>query len=58
MSLVEAGVSLAVWEAGRYFGDGTVPGPLGPAHQSLAPYQAVVCADGQVTVGANTPACG
>lgn len=55
VSLHEAGVSLAVWEAGRYFGDGTVPGPQGSAHQSQAPYQAVVSADGYVTVGANTP---
>lgn len=55
VSLYESGVSLAVWEAGRYFGDGTVPGPQGSAHQSQAPYQAVVTADGHVTVGANTP---
>jgi len=55
VSLVEAGTSLAVWEAGRYFGDGTVPAPQGSAHQSLAPYQAVRTADGHVTIGANTP---
>lgn len=55
VSLYESGVSLAVWEAGRYFGDGTVPGPQGSAHQSQAPYQAVVTAGGHVTVGANTP---
>lgn len=55
VSLVEAGTSLAVWEAGRYFGDGGVPGPQGSAHQSQAPYQAVVSADGHVTIGANTP---
>ncbi|UYM05814.1 CaiB/BaiF CoA transferase family protein [Solicola gregarius] len=55
VSLLESGVSLAVWEAGRYFGDGTVPGPQGSAHQSQAPYQAVTSADGHVTIGANTP---
>jgi crotonobetainyl-CoA:carnitine CoA-transferase CaiB-like acyl-CoA transferase len=55
VSLYEAGVSLGVWEAGRYFGDGGVPGPQGSAHQSQAPYQAVVTADGHVTIGANTP---
>ena len=55
VSLYESGVSLAVWEAGRYFGDGTVPAPQGSAHQSQAPYQAVVSADGHVTIGANTP---
>ncbi len=55
VSLLEAGVSLAVWEAGRYFGDGTVPGPNGTAHQSNAPYQAVRSRDGYVTIGATTP---
>jgi crotonobetainyl-CoA:carnitine CoA-transferase CaiB-like acyl-CoA transferase len=55
VSLYESGVSLGVWEAGRYFGDGTVPGPQGSAHQSQAPYQAVETSDGFVTVGANTP---
>ncbi|MDT9594077.1 CoA transferase [Nocardioides zeae] len=55
VSLYESGVSLAVWEAGRYLGDGTVPGPQGSAHQSQAPYQAFVTVDGYVTIGANTP---
>lgn len=55
VSLMEAGVSFAVWEAGMYFGDGTVPGPHGSAHQSNAPYQAVRTSDGYVTVGATTP---
>ena len=55
VSLVESGVALSVWEAGRWFGDGTVPGPQGSAHQSQAPYQAVLTKDGYVTVGANTP---
>ncbi|HZU16566.1 MAG TPA: CoA transferase [Candidatus Dormibacteraeota bacterium] len=50
--LFEAGVSLAVWEAGRYFATGEVPGPLGSAHQANAPYQAVRAADGWFTVGA------
>jgi len=40
--LFEAGVSLAVWEAGRYFATGEVPKPLGSAHQNSAPYQATV----------------
>ena len=55
VSLFEAGVSLAVWEAGKYFATGEVGGPLGSAHQSQAPYQAVRTADGWVTIGANTP---
>ena len=52
--LFEAGVSLEVWEAGRYFGSGAVPQPLGSAHQTSAPYQAVRAADGFFTVGATS----
>jgi crotonobetainyl-CoA:carnitine CoA-transferase CaiB-like acyl-CoA transferase len=55
VSLLEAGVSFAVWEAGRYFATGEVGRPLGSAHQSSAPYQAVRTADGHVTLGAVTP---
>jgi crotonobetainyl-CoA:carnitine CoA-transferase CaiB-like acyl-CoA transferase len=55
VSLFEAGVSLAVWEAGKYFATGEIGGPLGSAHQSQAPYQAFRTADGWVTIGANTP---
>jgi formyl-CoA transferase len=55
VSLFEAGVSLAVWEAGKYFATGEVGGPLGSAHQSQAPYQAYQTADGWITIGANTP---
>jgi formyl-CoA transferase len=52
-SLVEAGVALSVWEATEYFSGGT-PGPLGSAHRMVAPYQAIQCADGYVTIGAST----
>ncbi|MBI4885769.1 MAG: CoA transferase [Acidobacteria bacterium] len=52
-SLVEAGVALSVWEATEYFAGG-LPGPLGSAHRMVAPYQAVQCADGYVTIGAST----
>jgi formyl-CoA transferase len=55
VSLLESGVSLAVWEAGTYFGSGEVGRPLGSAHQTQAPYQAVRCLDGWVTLGAITP---
>jgi formyl-CoA transferase len=55
VSLLESGVSLAVWEAGRYFATGEVGRPLGTAHQSEAPYQAVRSADGWLTLGAITP---
>jgi formyl-CoA transferase len=52
VSLLEAGVSLAVWEAGKYFATGEIPKPLGSAHQANAPYQAVRSADGWFTIGA------
>jgi crotonobetainyl-CoA:carnitine CoA-transferase CaiB-like acyl-CoA transferase len=55
VSLLEAGVSLAVWEAGTFFATGQVGRPLGSAHQTQAPYQAVRCSDGWVTLGAITP---
>ena len=55
VSLLESAVSLAVWEAGRYFATGEVGAPLGSAHQSQAPYQAMRTADGWVTLGAITP---
>jgi formyl-CoA transferase len=54
VSLYEAGVSLAIWEAGRYFASGEIPRPLGSAHQSNAPYQAFRAADGWLTIGATT----
>jgi formyl-CoA transferase len=52
--LFEAGVSLAVWEAGRYFATGEVPRALGSAHQTSAPYQALKASDGFFTVGATS----
>jgi formyl-CoA transferase len=51
-SLVDAGVALSVWEATEYFSGVGIPAPLGSAHRMLAPYQAVRCADGYVTLGA------
>jgi len=53
-SLVEAGIALSVWEATEYFAGSGVPAPLGSAHRMNAPYQAFRCADGYVTIGANT----
>ncbi|MCG5211882.1 CoA transferase [Streptosporangium sp. KLBMP 9127] len=55
VSLYEAGVSFAIWEAGRYFATGEVGRPLGSAHQSTAPYQAIRTSDGWCTVGAISP---
>ncbi|MQA97732.1 MAG: CoA transferase [Streptosporangiales bacterium] len=55
VSLYESGVSYAIWEAGKYFATGEVGGPLGSAHQTSAPYQAIRTADGWCTVGAVSP---
>lgn len=50
-SLVEAGLALSVWEATEYFSGVGVPGPLGSAHRMSAPYQAIRCLDGYITLG-------
>jgi formyl-CoA transferase len=54
VSLFEAGVSLGVWEAGKFFATGEVPRPLGSAHQINAPYQAIRAEDGWFTIGATS----
>ena len=51
-SLLEAGVALSVWEATEFFAGQGVPRPLGSAHRMSAPYQAIRCADGYITIGA------
>ena len=51
-SLVEAGLALSVWESAEYFASGVAPAPLGSAHRMFAPYQAIRCADGYITLGA------
>lgn len=51
-SLVEAGVALSVWEATEYFSTGVPPQPTGSAHRLSAPYQAIRCSDGYITIGA------
>src|SRR5262249_45367965 len=50
-SLLDAGVGLSVWEATEYFSGRGVPERLGSAHRMSAPYQAVRCADGFLTIG-------
>jgi crotonobetainyl-CoA:carnitine CoA-transferase CaiB-like acyl-CoA transferase len=50
-SLVDAGVALSVWEATEFFSTGRVPEALGSAHRMNAPYQAIRCADGYITLG-------
>ena len=51
-SLIEAGLAFSVWESAQYFGEGVTPAALGSAHRMLAPYQAIRCADGYITLGA------
>src|SRR6266511_3673461 len=51
-SLVDAGVALSVWEATEYFSGTGIPAALGSAHRMNAPYQAIRCADGYITLGA------
>jgi formyl-CoA transferase len=51
-SLVDAGVALSVWEATEYFSGTGVPAPMGSGHRMNAPYQAIRCADGYITIGA------
>ena len=50
-SLVEAGVALSVWEATEFFAGLGVPEAKGSAHRMFAPYQAIRCADGYITLG-------
>jgi formyl-CoA transferase len=50
-SLLEAGVALSVWEATEFFMTGGTPQPMGSAHRMFAPYQAIRCADGYITLG-------
>jgi formyl-CoA transferase len=53
-SLVEAGIAMSVWESAEYFAQGVPPEPLGSAHRMIAPYQAIRCADGYITLAAGT----
>jgi formyl-CoA transferase len=51
-SLLDAGIALSVWESAQYFSGGGLPQPLGSAHRMFAPYQAIRCSDGYITLGA------
>ena len=51
-SLVDAGVAMSVWEATEYFSQNRPPQPMGSAHRMSAPYQAIRCADGFITIAA------
>lgn len=52
VSLLEAGIALSVWESAQYFSGRGIPQPMGSAHRMSAPYQAIRCADGYITLGA------
>ena len=51
-SLLEATVSLGVYEAANYFANGLRPEKLGQAHRGSAPYQVFQTSDGWLTIGA------
>lgn len=51
-SLLEAGIALSIWESTQYFSRGEIPEAMGSAHRMSAPYQAIKCADGYITLGA------
>ncbi len=52
-SLLEAALSLAVYESAHYFATGTRPPRIGQAHRGSSPYQCFATADGHITVGAS-----
>src|SRR5260370_30146444 len=51
VSLLEAGVSLAILEAGSFFSAGENPQPSSSPHQSAPPHQAFRFADRLVAIG-------
>ncbi len=50
-SLLEATVSLGVFEAANYFATGKRPEKLGQAHRGSSPYQVFQTKDGWITIG-------
>jgi crotonobetainyl-CoA:carnitine CoA-transferase CaiB-like acyl-CoA transferase len=50
-SLLEATLSLGVYEAANYFANGKRPEKLGQAHRGSSPYQVFQTADGWLTIG-------
>jgi crotonobetainyl-CoA:carnitine CoA-transferase CaiB-like acyl-CoA transferase len=51
-SLLEATVSLGVYEAANYFATGVRPAKLGQGHRGSSPYQVFETKDGWLTIGA------
>src|SRR6267378_4494600 len=50
-SLLEATVSLGVYEAAGYFTDGKRPAKMGQSHRGSSPYQVFQTLDGWITIG-------
>jgi crotonobetainyl-CoA:carnitine CoA-transferase CaiB-like acyl-CoA transferase len=50
LALLDCQVSLLSYLAQYFWADGTVPGPLGSAHASVVPYQALATRDGHLIV--------
>jgi crotonobetainyl-CoA:carnitine CoA-transferase CaiB-like acyl-CoA transferase len=50
-SLLEAALSMQVYEAAQYLATGTRPERLGQAHRGSSPYQMFATADGHIVVG-------
>jgi crotonobetainyl-CoA:carnitine CoA-transferase CaiB-like acyl-CoA transferase len=55
VNLLESALALEVWETSTYFATGEIPEPLGSAHRTAAPYQAVRTADGYINIAATSP---
>ena len=51
-ALFDTGLALSIWEASEYFSGAGIPQRLGSAHRVMAPYQAIACSDGYITLGA------
>src|ERR687887_960896 len=47
VSLVEASIAAAAWEAAEYLATGNIPQPLGKKHRLNAPYQLFETSDGR-----------
>ena len=50
-ALLDTGLALSIWETSEYFSGSGIPQRLGSAHRVIAPYQAIACADGYITLG-------
>lgn len=51
-SLLDTGIALSIWETAEYFSGAGIPQRFGSTHRVIAPYQAIECSDGYITLGA------